>query len=182
MEWTEETLKLAKTYNLDERDILFIRLIASGADRGESYRVIYDHGMKKRNELEQERSKANDFIQNHPAASILIQRFKTRQPTNTAAAKAEAMNAMQEDELTEEERRKISDKSYILKKLWQSASQVTGKEKAAIFMQIADLQRMKQEESKVEEEKRQYFLPYRSRCRACELMKIARQICENGEE
>lgn len=182
MEWTEDTLKLAKTYNLNERDILFIRLVASGADRGEAYRVIYDHGIKKRAELEQERSKANDFIQNNPASTILLQRFKHRQPTNTAQAKAEANAAQEQDELTEEEKRKISDKSYILKKLWESARQVSGKEKAAIFMQIADLQRMKQEEAKIEEEKRRYFLPWRSRCRACELMKIARQICENGEE
>lgn len=182
MDYSTTTTKTAKYYGITERDVLFLQLIAAGADRGEAYHVIYSHGGRNNNTIEQARTQANDWIAQHPAASLLLSKFKNRKPRNNAGDINEALEAQNNDELTEEERKKISDKSYILKKLWQAAGRVSGKEQAQIYMSIADLQRMKQEESKIQEEKRRYFLPFRSKCRACELMKIYKNTMENQQE
>ena len=176
-QYTIDTIKTAKNYNLNERDVLFIRLVAAGADRAEAYYCIYDHGKKGAAcTVDTERTKANEFIKNHPAAQVLIQKLRHQQPINTPAAQEEAREAEEERELTEEERKKLSDKSFIIKKLYEASRQVTGKEKAAVFMQIADLQRMKQETDRIEEEKRRYFLPYRSKCRSCQLYQEYKKI------
>ena len=182
MDYSTQTQKTAKYYGITERDVLFLQLIAAGADRGEAYHVIYSHGGRNNNTIEQARTQTNDWIAQHPAASLLLSKFKNRKPRNNAGDINEAREALREDEeMTEEERKKISDKSYIIKKLWLAAGRTSGKEQAQIYMSIADLQRMKQEESKIQEEKRRYFLPFRSKCRACELMKIYKNTMENQE-
>ena len=182
MEYTAETQTTARNYNLDPRDVLFCVLVAAGADRAEAYYAIYDHGQKRKNAAqtyEQERTKANEFLSLNPGAAVLIQRLKERKQINSTEAKNQAKQAEQEKnilDLDSEELKKFGDKSYIIARLGLLSSQVTGKEQAQILMQIADLQRMKNEETKETEEKRRFYLPFVSHCRSCKLVQLFRDI------
>ena len=84
----------------------------------------------------------------------------------------EEENERQQDEVM----KKISDKSFILSELYKSLGSLRGKERAAVLMQIADLQRMKQDDLKEDEEKRTFYLPFVSSCRACKLMKLYKEV------
>ena len=64
-----------------------------------------------------------------------------------------------------------TDKGTILRELAKEANAATNaKERAAILMQIAELQRMKQDENREEEERVHFYLPLT--CDKCELLKI----------
>lgn len=185
MKYTEDTTRTAAAYNLDPRDVLFCTLVAAGADRAESYYTIYDHGTNKTcKTLEQARTKANEFFSLNPGAAVLVQRIKTRKPLNTSDAKKQAQTAEeeqrqeQENEKEKEDLKKFSDKSYIIAQLAKEAKNQTGKERANILMQIADLQRMKQEETKQEEEQRRFYLPFVSVCRSCKLVQLLRDLSQ----
>ena len=185
MKYTEDTTRIAATYNLDPRDVLFCTLVAAGADRAESYYTIYDHGTNKTcKTLEQARTKANEFFSLNPGAAVLVQRIKTRKPINTSDAKKQAQTAEEENQTKEkqeqenEELKKFTDKSYIIAQLAKEAKNQTGKERANILMQIADLQRMKQEETKQEEEQRRFYLPFVSVCRSCKLVQLLRELSQ----
>lgn len=185
MKYTEDTTRTAAAYNLDPRDVLFCYLVAAGADRAESYYTIYDHGTNKTcKTLEQARTKANDFFSLNPGAAVLVQRIKTRKPLKTPDAKRQAQTAEEENQTKEkqeqenEELKKFTDKSYIIAQLAKEAKNQTGKERANILMQIADLQRMKQEETKQDEEKRQFYLPFVSVCRSCKLVQLLRELSQ----
>lgn len=185
MEYTKDTMNTAHTFNLDPRDVLFCYLVATGADRAESYYTIYDHGTNKTcKTLEQARTKANEFFSLNPGAAVLVQRIKTRKPLNTSDAKKQAQTAEEENQTKErqeqenEELKKFTDKSYIIAQLAKEAKNQTGKERANILMQIADLQRMKQEETKQDEEKRLFYLPFVSSCRSCKLVQLLRELSQ----
>lgn len=182
MKYTEDTTRTAAAYNLDPRDVLFCTLVAAGADRAESYYTIYDHGTNKTcKTLEQARTKANDFFSLNPGAAVLVQRIKTRKPINTTEAKNQADAARKDKEsdfFNNEDLKKFTDKSYIIAQLAQEAKNQSGKERANILMQIADLQRMKQEETKQDEEKRTFYLPFVSVCRSCKLVQLLRELSQ----
>ena len=183
MKYTEDTTRTAAAYNLDPRDVLFCTLVAAGADRAESYYAIYDHGTNKTcKTLEQARTKANEFFSLNPGAAVLVQRIKTKKPLNTTEAKNQADAARKEKESDEiinnEDLKKFTDKSYIIAQLAQEAKNQSGKERANILMQIADLQRMKQEETRQEEEQRRFYLPFVSVCRSCKLVQLLRELSQ----
>lgn len=183
MKYTEDTTRTAAAYNIEPRDVIFCQLIAAGADRGEAYFCIYDHGGKAGGRtLEQARTKANEFFNLNPGAAVLVQRIKTRKPLNTSDAKKQVQTAEEEtkegQEQENEELKKFTDKSYIIAQLAKEAKNQTGKERANILMQIADLQRMKQEETKQDEEKRQFYLPFVSSCRSCKLVQLLRELSQ----
>ena len=55
-------------------------------------------------------------------------------------------------------------------------------DRASIAMKLADLSGLKgKSDEKIEDEKRRYFLPWVSHCRTCQLMKIYRELCKNGD-
>lgn len=185
MKYTEDTTRTAAAYNIEPRDVIYCQLIAAGADRGEAYFCIYDHGGKAGGRtLEQARTKANEFFNLNPGAAVLVQRIKTRKPLKTPDAKKQAQTAEEENQTKEkqeqenEELKKFTDKSYIIAQLAKEAKNQTGKERANILMQIADLQRMKQEETKQDEEKRQFYLPFVSVCRSCKLVQLLRELSQ----
>lgn len=179
MEYTDDTKRTAKNYNLEERAVLLCTLIAAGADRGEAYYSIYDHGTRKQcKTIEQARTRANEFLNLNPGAAVLIQRLKERKQINSTEAKKDlkANNITAEaDELTEEEVKKFTDKSYIIRNLSILSKSLTGKDRATVLMQIADLQRMKNEETKTDEERRRFYLPFVSHCRSCKLVQLLRE-------
>ena len=185
MKYTEDTTRTAAAYNIEPRDVIFCQLIAAGADRGEAYFCIYDHGGKPGGRtLEQARTKANEFFSLNPGAAVLVQRIKTRKPINTSDAKKQVQTAEeeqrqeQENDKEKEDLKKFSDKSYIIAQLAKEAKNQSGKERANILMQIADLQRMKQEETKQDEEKRLFYLPFVSSCRSCKLVQLLRELSQ----
>ena len=182
MKYTEDTTRTAAAYNIEPRDVVFCQLIAAGADRGEAYFCIYDHGGKPGGRtLEQARTKANEFFNLNPGAAVLVQRIKTKKPLNTTEAKNQADAARKEKEsdfFNNEDLKKFTDKSYIIAQLAQEAKNQSGKERANILMQIADLQRMKQEETKQDEEKRLFYLPFVSSCRSCKLVQLLRELSQ----
>jgi hypothetical protein len=182
MTYTAETIKIAKTYNIDERDVFFCHLIASGCNRGESYYTIYEHGGKasRTYTAEQANAKATEFLKNHPGLTVLISRLKTKRSLNTADANNQVKSATSE-EIESEDVKKFNDKSYIIKSLAHVSRELSGKEKAQVLMQIADLQRMKSEETKEKEEVRRFYLPYVSRCRGCKVLQLISGVLE-GEK
>lgn len=182
MKYTEDTTRTAAAYNIEPRDVIFCQLIAAGADRGEAYFCIYDHGGKPGGRtLEQARTKANEFFNLNPGAAVLVQRIKTKKPINTTEAKNQADAARkgkESDFFNNEDLKKFTDKSFIIAQLAQEAKNQSGKERANILMQIADLQRMKQEETKQDEEKRTFYLPFVSVCRSCKLVQLLRELSQ----
>lgn len=182
MKYTEDTTRTAAAYNIEPRDVIFCQLIAAGADRGEAYFCIYDHGGKAGGRtLEQARTKANEFFNLNPGAAVLVQRIKTKKPINTTEAKNQVDAARKDKEsdfFNNEDLKKFTDKSYIIAQLAQEAKNQSGKERANILMQIADLQRMKQEETKQEEEQRRFYLPFVSVCRSCKLVQLLRELSQ----
>lgn len=187
MEFSAHTIKIAKEYNLTERDVLFCHLIASGADRAEAYFCIYEHGTKVRvNTYTTAQTKANDFFKLHPGAQILVEKMKHRRGILHNSTKQEVQTAEDRQQLEEEEEKrelnkKFTDKSYIIAELALISKRLTGKERADILTKIADLQRMKNEETKEKEEQRRFYLPYVSRCRSCKLAKIVLNVLETSE-
>ncbi len=183
MVYTKDTITIAKNYNLNERDVLFCTLVASGADRGEAFYTIYEH--KKNSSIktnEQARTQANEFVRDHPGAAVLIQRLKLRKTLNTTDAKNEAQAAQQHAKMDGEimeEARKFTDKSYILAQYVSLLPSLSGKDRADILTKIADLQRMKQEENKEKEEVRRFYLPFVSHCRTCKLLGIVKDILQD---
>lgn len=184
--YTKETITTAKNYNLDERTVLFCQLVAAGADRGEAYHAIYDHGSKgMKATLETERTKANELIKLNPGAAVLITRLKERRQINSVQAKNQVKDAEQAEQvegMSEEERKKFTDKNFIIASLAAEARNLTGKDKTAVLMQIADLQRMKNEENKQEEEQRRYYLPFISHCKTCKIVEIYKKIIQSKPE
>jgi hypothetical protein len=61
---------------------------------------------------------------------------------------------------------KYKDKDFIIAELIKAASDLDGKEKADVLNRIADLQQMKKEEMKKEDEKVHFYLPL-SVCKDC---------------
>ncbi|MDD4610324.1 MAG: hypothetical protein PHY71_09375 [Bacteroidaceae bacterium] len=51
------------------------------------------------------------------------------------------------------------DKDYIIAQLVKTQAGLSGKEKADILNRIADLQQMKKEENKIDEERVHFYLP-----------------------
>lgn len=184
MTFTPETTKTAKDFNINERDVIFCQLVAAGADRGEAYFCIYEHGNLKGciRTMEQARTTANELLKDHPGMNVLIQRMKKKQPTAGVIARMEAQGAQDDrevEEMGEEERKKFTDKSYILAALSKVAKSLGGKERADVLMKIADLQRMKNDENKEKEEQRRYYLPWLSVCRSCKVLQMAKNLMDD---
>lgn len=73
-------------------------------------------------------------------------------------ARMEKTEDMMREELTELVG-KYKDKDYIIKELVQTSKDMTGKERADVLMRIADLQQMKKEDNKEEEERVHFYVP-----------------------
>lgn len=182
--YNQDTTKTAQSYNITEREVMFCYLIASGADRGDAYYCLFDHGIKNSGTNEQARTKANELLKNKPGMKVLIQRMKDRKKINDAQARNQVQAETEHNEanvLNDEDVKKFSDKSYIIAQLSSVCRNLTGKEKAQVLMQIADLQRMKNEETKEKEEVRRFYLPYVSRCRGCKVLQLVSGVLE-GEK
>ena len=184
--FSSSTEQAARLYNIEPREVVFCQAIAGGADRGDAYFSIFVRGNNKGLTTHiQLTTAADDLLRTKPGLRVLINRLKVNKPLK--ADKTERLQELTQDESgneNEEENerqqdevmKKISDKSFILSELYKSLGSLRGKERAAVLMQIADLQRMKQDDLKEDEEKRTFYLPFVSSCRSCKLMKLYKEV------
>ena len=183
--FSSSTEQAARLYNIDPREVIFCQAIAGGADRGDAYFSIFVRGNNKGLTTHvQLTTAADDLLRTKPGLRVLINRLKVNKPLK--ADKTERLQELtqdesnndneEENEINNEVMKKISDKSFILSELYKSLGSLRGKERAAVLMQIADLQRMKQDDLKEDEEKRTFYLPFVSSCRSCKLMKLYKEV------
>lgn len=183
--FSSSTEQAARLYNLDPREVIFCQAIAGGADRGDAYFAIFVRGNNKGLTTHvQLTTAADDLLRQKPGLRVLINRLKVNKPlkadkeeriqelTQIESDDNEEENEKQQDEVM----KKISDKSFILSELYKSLGSLRGKERAAVLMQIADLQRMKNDDLKEDEEKRTFYLPFVSSCRSCKLMRLYKEV------
>lgn len=184
--FSASTEQLARLYNLDPRDIIYCQALAGGADRGDAFFAIFIRGNNKAIQKYNDTvNAADDYFRQKPGLRVLVNRLKVNKPLKSD--RPELREELSEsDTLTDESEndtqkndevlKKISDKSFILAELYRSLKILRGKERATVLMQIADLQRMKQDDLKEDEEKRVFYLPFVSSCRSCKLMKLYKEL------
>lgn len=184
MDFSNKTQTTARKYNIEPRGVIFCQLMAAGADRAEAFFCIYHQGAKSLTYTQADQEAAN-LLLNNPGMKVLISKLKLQKPVNsitTPQIKREIEEEKQQQENNNNEKKnKFKSKDFIIECLSMEAEQATGKERAQILMNIADLQRMKQEETKEEEEKRRFYLPYISHCRSCKLVKLFKELQKTYE-
>lgn len=184
--FSASTEQLARLYNIDPRDVLFCQALAGGADRGDAFFAIFIRGNNKTIQNYNDTvNAADDYFRQKPGLRVLVNRLKVNKPLKADRPElreelneSETLNDENENDTqkNEEVLKKISDKSFILAELYRSLKILRGKERATVLMQIADLQRMKQDDLKEDEEKRVFYLPFVSSCRSCKLMKLYKEL------
>ena len=92
-------------------------------------------------------------------------------------AEAEARRREEEESTKAKE---LRTKSGVTKRIRQELDRVSGKEAVAGLMTLAKLEGFDKEDTRTEEERRKYFLPWRSKCRACAFMRVFRALQEDG--
>ena len=184
--FSASTEQLARLYNLDPRDIIYCQALAGGADRGDAFFAIFIRGNNKAIQKYNDTvNAADDYFRQKPGLRVLVNRLKVNKPLKADRPElreelneSESINDENENDTqkNEEVLKKISDKSFILAELYRCLRILRGKERATVLMQIADLQRMKQDDLKEDEEKRVFYLPFVSSCRSCKLMKLYKEL------
>lgn len=184
--FSASTEQIARLYNIDPRDVLFCQALAGGADRGDAFFTIFIRGNNKAIQKYNDTvNAADDYFRQKPGLRVLVNRLKVNKPLKSdrpelreELSESESLNDENENDTqkNDEVLKKISDKSFILAELYRSLRILRGKERATVLMQIADLQRMKQDDLKEDEEKRVFYLPFVSSCRSCKLMKLYKEL------
>lgn len=184
--FSSSTEQAARLYNLEPREVIFCQAIAGGADRGDAYFSIFVRGNNKGLTTHiQLTTAADDLLRSKPGLRVLINRLKVNKPLKAdKTERLQELTQVESNDDNEEENekqqdevlKKISDKSFILAELYKSLGGLRGRERAAVLVQIADLQRMKQDDLKEDEEKRTFYLPFVSSCRSCKLMKLYKEV------
>ena len=131
---------LMRQFDVEAKDVYFAMLISKGLSNGEAFTAIYEP--LKPNVA----AMANRHIRENPGINSLITYLNAEEKTITP-----------EDE--SEDLEKYKSKDQMILELSKSLKGTTGKERADILMKIADLQRMKQEETKEAEERVHFYLP-----------------------
>lgn len=178
-EFSLELTKIAKNYNLQERDVIFAYLIAYGIDRADAYYCLYNRGKNLNNTTRTTTdATAADYYNNHPAFKILVHKIKSQKPLNNVGTQQEIREAIIADPEREETKgeAELKTREGLIRRFSRELSQVHGKDSVQGLIQLAKLEGYDKEDTRTEEEKRRYFLPYRSRCRGCKLMQIFTEL------
>ena len=173
MEFTAQTERIARAYNLTPQDVIFAHAIASGAPMGDAYALIYRTPPKTTTAQAEELARAH--LDNNPGAKILARKLRNGR-TERAKAAQEEEQAEQAGELTEEEKDEFCTKNGLVRKIVTSIKSTTGKDRVTALVTLAKLQGLDKPDEDEGEERRRYFLPWVSRCRTCELMRIYCQM------
>lgn len=178
-EFSINIIKTAKNYNLQERDVILCHLLAAGIDRSDAYYVLYNRG-KNLNSCTRttQDAAAADFIHNNPAINILVQKIKARKPVNTVGTQNEVRQAVMTDKGREEseEVAELKTREGLIKRFSRELSVVHGKDSVQGLIQLAKLEGYDKEDTRTEEERRKYFLPWRTKCRGCKLMQLYTEL------
>lgn len=105
-QYTPGIITTAKNYNLQERDVLFAHLIASGIQRADAFHALYQRGNQRRQTGSTTDSDAAQHIADNPGIKVLISKLKNRVKINTPGTLQEVREATSQQEETEEERKK----------------------------------------------------------------------------
>lgn len=171
MIYSKRITELQRIYSLTPEDVFFCMLVASGATKQEAYAVIFRPTTIGSGTIA---SKATSLQSKKPGISQLIeaiqyQRTESAIPTKSKSAKKDVARIAENNKVDKKVLETFRTKDGILQNLIQTLPVLTGKDKAAVLMQIADLQRMKQEENKEEAEQILYYHPIS--CYRCKLYK-----------
>ena len=176
-EYSQTITRTAKNYNIQERDVILAQLIAAGITRADAYHTIYQRNNKQDRTTTD--TAAAQHVADHPGIRLLIQKIKNRQPINTTGTQEEVRQQIREEERRErgetEREAELSTRAGLTKKMRQELSVIHGKEAVNGLMTLAKLEGFDKEDNREEEEKRRYFLPWRTKCRACILMKVLKE-------
>ena len=182
-QYTDTTRTTARNYNIDERTVIFAHMLAAGIDRADAYHVIFSRGKNNTHDTRAASdTAAAEHLNNNPGAKILITKIKQRATINAQNTLEEVRRATREEEgETEEEKRERAELQTplgIVRRLAKEVARTSGKDSVQGLISLAKLQGFDKEDTKKEEERRRFFLPWRSKCRACALMRLYREITE----
>lgn len=159
MTYSKRVTELQRIYSLTPEDVFFCMLVASGATRQEAYAAIYRPTTNGTGTIA---SKATALQNSKPGIAQLIEAIQYQRagaPTKTGSPKEDTAQIAEGNKVDKKTLDTFRSKDGILEGLIKVLPSVTGKDKAAVLIQIADLQRMKQEENKEEAEQIVYYHP-----------------------
>ena len=168
MIYSKRIAELQRIYSLAPEDVFFCVLVAPGATRREAYAAKF---RPTTNGIATIDSKASSLVRSKPGIAQLIEAIQYQRVggsgTKTNSKKKDVESIAENGKVSKRMLDTFRSKDGILENLIATLPALTGKDKAAVLMQIADLQRMKQEENKDETEQVLYYHPIS--CYRCQL-------------
>lgn len=171
-DYTVTTERTARAYNLEPNNVIFCYAVAAGAPIADAYRAT--HTTKAHTTAQQCEQYANEFLTNNPGAKILIQRLKQNKNRQQHNPEPQPDNHTQQDKEKERKRDELRTRGGIIDNLINEVSIVHGKDAIGGLQTLAKLQGYDKPDEAEQDERRRYFLPWVSRCRNCELMRLYR--------
>ncbi len=166
MQFSKKVAQLARTYNLDPKDVLYAMLITSGASVAESFAIIYRPPSSSNAALV---SRASQYTSQRPALARLIEqidmeRARTQQTNQTDTTQHHTKRGRprkapisQPDDAPSIDYR---NKDVLLQELAKVAERSEkDSDKLSAFRTIAELQRMKQEQDTAAEKTVYFYIP-----------------------
>ena len=154
--YSDKLKDLAKAYNLTERQIVFLYLCArDDLDRIDAFITVFN--CKSRNAASQ---KVKEFFRDFPGAKVLLSTLKERREEER-----------RDHEITDEEKNKFTTRDGLRDEFIKLALQTEGKDKQKPLESLQKMQGFDKPEDSGQDEKRLYYLPWASNCRACALMR-----------
>jgi len=138
------TARLMRQFDCEANDVYFAMLISKGLPLAEAYIAIFRPLTAGGATL------ARKHIRENPQINSLITYLKTEKTTVENNVLTEDVSKLVES---------YKDKDFIIAELIKSLNGLTGKDRADVLNRIADLQQMKKEEIKNEEERVHFYLP-----------------------
>lgn len=149
------TPKLMKQFGCEAKDVYFAILISQGIPDTEAYVAIFQPEILGTSVA----TLKNRHLRANPQINSLIT-YLSNEKIETDIK--ESISKEDVKELVD----KYKDKDFIIAELINSLKGLKGKDRADILNKIADLQQMKKEETKSEEERVHYYLPLQV-CKDC---------------
>jgi len=145
------TAYLMRQFDCEANDVYFSMLIAMGLSPTEAYIAIFRPLTSGSTAL------ANKHIRENPQINSLITYLKAEKTTVENNVIDNDVSSLVES---------YKDKDFIISELIKSLNGLKGKDRADVLNKIADLQQMKKEEIKNEQETVHFYLPL-SVCKDC---------------
>lgn len=140
------TARLMRQFNCEANDVYFAMLIVMGLPLSEAYIVVF------RPLTTGSATLANKHIRENPQINALITYLKAEKTD------AKAIGSLDEEDVSSIVE-SYKEKDFIIAELIKSLRGLRGKDRADVLNKIADLQQMKKEEMKNEEERVHFYLP-----------------------